>query len=286
MSATALILFARSGRPWRSRGAVPIRARALLLAAAVLGVVINLSLFAALERTTVATVLITFYIYPAIVALASWRLFGEPLEPARIGALLLALGGLLLVVVAPALASGTSGPGGPAGTGPHVADSGVSARDLVGIGCALTAALAQAAYSILSERGYPTVRAGVTSTIVLAIDAVVFLAIVMLLGHTRVLASPFEEPQLWPWVAVAATIGAAIPTAAIITATRIVGPTRTSILMTLEPVVAVVLAAALLSEPPAPLQLVGGAAVLAAVILVQRGHGAPVMAAHEVPERS
>jgi drug/metabolite transporter (DMT)-like permease len=49
-----------------------------------------------------------------------------------------------------------------------------------------------------------------------------------------------------------------------------VGPTRASVLSTVEPVCTVLLAAALLGESVAPLQLVGGALILTAVVLLAR----------------
>jgi drug/metabolite transporter (DMT)-like permease len=51
----------------------------------------------------------------------------------------------------------------------------------------------------------------------------------------------------------------------------IIGPSRTAILMTLEPLVGVAIAGLWLGEEPLPLQLVGGAAVLAAAVVLQAG---------------
>lgn len=81
------------------------------------------------------------------------------------------------------------------------------------------------------------------------------------------LAEPFAGEGAWIWIILAATIGLAIPTTAILAGFRRLGPTRASILMLLEPVVAVLLAALLLAERPAPLQLLGGLLVLAGSLM-------------------
>jgi drug/metabolite transporter (DMT)-like permease len=75
-------------------------------------------------------------------------------------------------------------------------------------------------------------------------------------------------PVLW-----AGTIGAGIPTMAWIMGIRILGAPRAAIISTLEPVVGVVLAALLLAEIPTPLQLVGGAFIVVAAVVVQRRPG-------------
>ena len=67
----------------------------------------------------------------------------------------------------------------------------------------------------------------------------------------------------------AGVIGAGIPTVAYITGIRMLGPSRAAILATLEPVIGVLLAAWLLAEQPTPIQIVGGALILAAAVLLQ-----------------
>ena len=54
-----------------------------------------------------------------------------------------------------------------------------------------------------------------------------------------------------------------------LTAIRAIGGTRTGILMLFEPVVGVALAALLLGEPLRPVQLLGGALVLAGALVLQ-----------------
>jgi len=82
----------------------------------------------------------------------------------------------------------------------------------------------------------------------------------------------------WPtsssgWLVVAgiALIATVIPVTAFLAGLKRIGPTNAAMLSTLEPVVTVVLAAWLLSESLAPLSLLGGGLILAAVILLARG---------------
>ncbi|HWH23410.1 MAG TPA: EamA family transporter, partial [Candidatus Limnocylindria bacterium] len=70
--------------------------------------------------------------------------------------------------------------------------------------------------------------------------------------------------------------GAAVPTTAFIAGIGMIGPARAAILMTFEPVVGVLLAGMLLGEHPSELQLLGGAAVLAAAVVLQSRPPAPV----------
>ena len=77
----------------------------------------------------------------------------------------------------------------------------------------------------------------------------------------------------WP-VLLAGTLGAGIPTVAFILGIRLLGASRGAILATLEPVVGVALAALLLGEHPGPLQLIGGALIIVAGVLLQLGSGA------------
>jgi drug/metabolite transporter (DMT)-like permease len=83
------------------------------------------------------------------------------------------------------------------------------------------------------------------------------------------LVGPFQTPEAWIWILVGGTLGAAIPTVAFIAGIAMIGPSRAAILMTIEPLVGVTLAALLLGEQPAPVQLIGGACVLVAAAVLQ-----------------
>jgi drug/metabolite transporter (DMT)-like permease len=230
---------------------VPPRHWLQISTVAVLNVVINLAVFTGFEFASIALVLICFYTYPVIVAVAATRVYHEPLTSLRVAALVLASAGLVLVVLAPMLGDGGA--------------------DIDGMGLllGLVAALAQAVHALIAGRGYSSLPAPQAAVVLSAIQAVGFLAVALLAGAGASLAEPFTSEGAWVWLLLAATIGLAIPTAAVLAGFRRLGPTRASILMLLEPVVAVFLAALLLAERPAPVQLLGGALVLAGSLLAQ-----------------
>jgi len=84
------------------------------------------------------------------------------------------------------------------------------------------------------------------------------------------LAAPFGGARAFALATIAGVVGAGIPSMLFLIGIRAIGGTRTGILMLFEPLVAVVLAAILLHEGLAPIQIAGGAAILTAAILLQR----------------
>jgi drug/metabolite transporter (DMT)-like permease len=214
----------------------------------------TLGLFLGYERTTIALVLIVFYTYPVVVAaLASW-LYGEPLGPRRLGAILLASLGMVLVVAGP----GSTDAGG---------------ADALGLAFALVAAGCQTGYALISSRGFASVPSFQAATIQRAVSLLVYVLVlvplILLMGEEERLVDPLAGLDAWIVVLVAGIFSAALPTALLVAGYRRVGPTRGAVLMLLEPLAGVLLAALWLSEQPAPVQLVGGLLVLAGATVVQ-----------------
>jgi drug/metabolite transporter (DMT)-like permease len=83
-------------------------------------------------------------------------------------------------------------------------------------------------------------------------------------------AFPLESPGVLPHLLVAGIIGAGIPSFLFLSSIRLIGGVRTGILMLFEPVVGVLLAAAVLGEAVSPVQGLGGALVLVAAFILQR----------------
>src|SRR4029078_6794857 len=77
---------------------LPTRARAAMLAAALAGTVLNLCMFFAFDRITIALALLGFYTYTALVAIANVVLGRERLDRTRLAALALAIAGMIAVV--------------------------------------------------------------------------------------------------------------------------------------------------------------------------------------------
>jgi DME family drug/metabolite transporter len=229
-------------------GRLPGRDRWFLAGASVANTVLNLAMFIAFVRISIALALLVFYLYPALVAVASVLRFGERLDPMRWGALGLSLLGMALVV---------TGAGG------------LGELDLVGVALAFAAALSQMFYVLAARHGFSGVPGPQAAAVTMGGATLLYLVIGLLTGELVRLAAPLAGANaLWP-VVWAGLIGAGVPTMAFVVGIRRLGPSRAAILATLEPVVGVLLAALVLCERPTALQLVGGALILAAAVLLQ-----------------
>jgi drug/metabolite transporter (DMT)-like permease len=230
----------------------------MLLAAGV-----NLSMFLAFDRTTIALALLGFYTYPAMVAAASGILGREPLDLARLVALGLALAGMAAVVL------------GGLGTTEAVR------IDALGIALGLAAAGFQTAF-VLTSRRFSAVRADVAMGTILAGSAVIAAAVSVATGGVAALTQPLDSLNVVLMLVGVGLFAAALPSVLFLIGIRWIGGVRTGILMLFEPVVGVVLAAIFLAEGLHPLQIAGGATILAAAFIVQRGSrlrsDAPVVA--------
>jgi drug/metabolite transporter (DMT)-like permease len=242
----------------RSLRTLPVRDRWYMLAAAVANMVLNLAAFIAFERITIALTLLVFYLYPAGVALASTLWFGERLDRSRWIALAVSLGGMVLVMAG--------------------AES-LGAVDPIGIGLAFVAGLAQVFYVLAARHGFAHVPGPQAAALTMSGAAVLYLALIVALGALSDLGRPLASSDAIVPVLLAGVIGAGVPTLAFITGIRRLGPSQAAIIATLEPVIGVGLAAWLLAEQPAPIQVVGGALILGAAVLLQLRPG--VRADHE-----
>jgi drug/metabolite transporter (DMT)-like permease len=242
-------------RAVRGGGATPAwlparRGRALLIAC-LLGAVVNIAMFAAFLRTTVAVVLICFYTFPALVTLAAVPLYGERLGRLRAAALALSGAGLAMVVLSPLMAGGRL------------------TLDPLGVALAVSAALSQAAFFLIAGRGFEPLPAARVATYAILAAGALALVLALIAGDLAGLAVPLHDPAAWVWILAGGIGGAAIPTTAFLVGIGLIGPSRAAILMTIEPLVGVTIAALLLGERPAPVQIAGGVAVLAAAIVLQ-----------------
>ncbi len=228
------------------------RARLSLGIAAVMGFTLNLCMFIAFDRITVALALLGFYTYPVLVATGNVLLGREPLDRPRVVALVLAVLGMVAVVAS------------------QLDPAGGIRFDVIGVGLALGAAFSQAVFVILSRSGYRVVPADQAMGVVLAVTVMCSIALALATGATTTLAYPLEWPSVVPLLSFTGLFAAAIPSMLFLTGIRLVGGTGAGILMLFEPVVGVVLAAWLLGEGLAPIQVLGGLAILAAALILQR----------------
>ena len=247
---------------WRvGRGAEPLTRirnlrtpeRVTLLVASLLAFGLNLAMFISFGLVTIALALLGFYTYPVIVAVANVALGRESMDRNRVVALVLAVTGMVAVVAAQLDPT-----------------SGVKI-DTLGLGLALAAAACQAAFVIISRNGYPSVPSSQAMTLVMATTVVCATIIALLTGTGAALAFPITDPSVLPLLAFTGLFAAAIPSILFLAGIRRIGGTRAGILMLFEPVVGVALAAVLLGEALAPVQIAGGVAILAAAVILQRG---------------
>jgi drug/metabolite transporter (DMT)-like permease len=228
------------------------RSATLLVAAGATGAVLNLAVFAAFERTTVALVLIAFYTYPAILAATGILFRGERLSRARLGSLGLAIAGMALVLLAQL-------------------DPAEGIRlDLVGLGLALVGAVCQVVYFLIGHAGFRSLPADQATLGVFLVSLPIYAAASLAGGGLAdALAPPAGDPSVLLIVALIGTLGAAVPSVLVLTAIRRIGGTQAGIILMFEPVAGVALAALLLGESIVPAQVIGGALVIAGGVLLQ-----------------
>lgn len=268
LGVVAWLARARSVRIVRPRD-VPGRERKALVVAALAAAALNVCIFSAFELVTVALALLGFYTFPAMIAAVGVITGREPLDRTRGVALVLALVGMALVVIGQL-------------------DPAAGVRfDALGLGLALGAALSQTVFVTASRIGYPSVPLIQATAVIMGCGVLAAAALAIIRGSSGALVAPLADPSVLPLLAFAAIFAAAIPSLGFLAGIRALGGTRAGILMLFEPVVGVTLAAWLLGERLLPIQILGGAAILAAAALIQRGVTSSTDSiATPVPERA
>jgi drug/metabolite transporter (DMT)-like permease len=202
------------------------------------------SYFAALDRIDASLLALLLYVYPVLVMVGAVALGRERWSSRRAGALGLALLGIVLVM----------------------AGSITGRFDWIGAGLGLTAALVYTTYILIGERVVVETPALPLSALVCCGAATTYAVASALRGGPTSLDSGLIA---WGWLAALAlvsTVGAII---LFFAGLALVGPSVAAILSVLEPVVTIGLAAAVFSESLSGGQLLGGALVLAAVLVLQ-----------------
>ena len=200
--------------------------------------------FAALERIDASLLSLLIYTFPAIVAAAAIALGRERADSRRLGALIVASGGLALLVA-----------------------GGAGALDPLGAALGLTAALTYSAYILVSEGIAKRVRPQVLAALVCTGAAVALTVGSAVLGDLRLGELTAAG---WGWLAALAAISTVGAIGLFFAGLARVGPTNASILATAEPLVTVLLAFLVFSETLTQVQLGGGALVLAAAATIGR----------------
>ena len=199
--------------------------------------------FAALARIDAGLLSLLVYTFPAIVAVAAAALGRERAGRRTVAALALSSAGLVLVV----------------------AGAGAGALDPLGTALGLIAACVYAAYVLVSERVAQRLGPLALAALVCAGAAATLTLGAAATGELR----PADvTPAGLGWLVAIALVSTVGALALFFAGLPLVGPTAASILSTAEPVTAVVLAFAVLGDTLGPVQLAGGALVLAAATVL------------------
>jgi drug/metabolite transporter (DMT)-like permease len=197
--------------------------------------------FSALEHIDASLTSLLLYTYPALVFCGAVALGREHVTPWKAAALGLASAGAALVL----LGGGTRG------------------LEATGVLLALGAGVTYAVYILVAEDVVRRIDPILLGAFVATGAALTFL-LAGAIGGTLAFTA-----QGWLWIAAIATLSTVLPIVTFMLGMERVGASTASIVSTFEPVVTVALAVVLYDEALGPLQALGGALVLAAVIALQ-----------------
>jgi drug/metabolite transporter (DMT)-like permease len=233
IAAALIAILDRGPRP-------PLRERARLWAIGSVFVFNSIAYFRALEDIPASVTALVLYTYPVIVALLAALVGVEPLTWRALLATLVAFAGCAL----------TAG-GAPAG----------AALSLSGVAWALAAALVYASYIVLSSRFGSGVPARVLALHLAQAAAVICVAFALADGG---LALPVDPRGLLA-VAGIGVVSTVVAMTTFLAGMALIGPTRASVLSSLEVIVTLILAFLFLGERLGPWQWAGAAFILGAV---------------------
>ena len=199
--------------------------------------------FAALSRIDASLLSLLLYTYPSMVAVAAILLRRERADARRLTALALASGGLVLVL----------------------ANAKAGTLDPVGAGLAMAAATVYTTYILTSQGIAGRMSPTLLSALVCTGAAVTLTAGSALVGDLH----PGEVTVAgWGWLLGLAVVSTVAAVSLFFAGLKRVGPTSAAILSTAEPVVTVILVFLVFGELLGPLQLLGGALVIVAVLVL------------------
>lgn len=228
------------------RAAIPSRNRLLaLLALGGIGYFLQSTLyFTALLHIPVSVVALVLYTYPAFVMAGSLALGWEKISVSVTLSLLLALVGLALV------------------TNPIIS------VEVVGVSIALGAAITYTAYILVSTRVLNGLSSEIGSFYIMGAASLSF----GIYGQmTRELHFAWSLGA-WTWVIMTSLICTFLAITVFFQGLKIIGPSRTSIISTAEPVTSILAAAVTFNEVLTITQLIGSLLILLAAILAALLH--------------
>ncbi|MBY4895831.1 DMT family transporter [Cupriavidus sp. AU9028] len=208
--------------------------------------------FLALNHAQASLVALLLYLYPVFVTVLAALFLKERLTGPTVTALVLCSLGAGLTV--------GGGQGSP-----------------LGIALGLGAALIYSVYIVVGARVTAGVHPLATTTVVSIAAALVWLAIAAIRASAGVPPALPADAAGWAAVLAIALVSTVVAILTFFAGLQRLGAARASMLSTLEPLVTVLLAAALLGEHIGGLQAVGGALILAGVLWLTRPRAAPAL---------
>ena len=206
---------------------------------------VQVTYFYAISKIQVAAAIFLQYLAPIMVAFFSICFWKERLTPGKILALLLSLGGCYLVVGGYSLQ--------------------LLKMNQLGILAGLSSALCFAVSTLVGERGMHRYSPW----------TVLFYAFLFATITWHTLYPPFQYIRAgftaaqWGWILYVSIVGTVLPFGLFFVGVNYVRSTRASITATLEPISAGLFAYLFIGESLQPLQMAGGAMVVAAIVVLQ-----------------
>jgi drug/metabolite transporter, DME family len=242
--AVLLVLFPMRG--WK-RLRVPLADLGRLLMLGLAGVAAsNYFYYVAIQRTNVATAIIVQYTAPVWVLVYMAARGIEKPTVAKITAVVLAITGIALVI-------GRFGQGRP-----HL--------DAVGVGAALIAAFSFAYYNI----GGHSVLARYDRWTVLLYSTMAAAGFWIVVNPPNKIVAAHYSATTWLFLVTFSMLSVLLPFSFYFAGLQYLEPTKAIVASCLEPVFTILIAAVALQEVVKPLQALGGALVLGAILVVQR----------------
>ena len=254
-----VVLLARPGAR-RALRSLPRRTVLATIGLGVLYVGNTATYYAGIQTVPLGLSALIVYLYPPVVAVLALQ-FGRPLQGRR------AWSALGIAVLGVALAVG----GIDTSTAPP----------LEGLLLILVSPLIYAVWIILAARhsGERTDRVGRESeeganasaigAVMLSSTAAVYWIVTLAIGHPVLPAD--VVPEAWPGIVAVAVIAGFVPVQAFYAGAQRVGAAQASLISTVEPLWTIAAAALIYGERLQPVQWVGGALILAGVLLSQTG---------------
>lgn len=244
--AVLLVLFPSRGWNWK-RLQLPLADVGRLLMLGLAGVAAsNYFYYLAIQRTNVATAIIVQYTAPVWVLVYMAARGIEKPTVTKVTAVLLAIAGIALVI-------GLFGQGRP-----HL--------DSIGVGAALIAAFSFAYYNI---GGHSVLARYDHWTVLLYVTMSASMFWIVINPPTKIAAAHYSATT-WLFLAAFSMLSVLIPFSFYFAGLQHLEPTKAIVASCLEPVFSILIAAVALKEAVKPLQGLGVAMVLGAILVVQR----------------